>query len=452
MLSDVSDSIYIGAYFSGVMIPLLFRIALYLIWDIDGSNVQLGAVSIGMAIVFILYGWDAYTRPEGEAENIVVNKPTLVLYDAYSACFVYSECFPTQDSDSKCIELKSSLLLEKSSKGKQAWLEAQDSKRTSDQSDKNRITSVTDQSVNAPKYWSLVYCLSYYLPRFVFRRYGIPCAKRIAGSRWELWMFTTIFSCIVRSYVYAMFYYAEFFRIHEEWDQLWLFAVFVIIATFLRVLLKRAGLLLDTRKMGGCSLFFVGEYCALCFYYTYYRVLFESLKEWVVFFTFQVLHLFSEWCLYPLRCHPPFITFILSIEKQFPLLKGTMMPSNTDMYDWLHFISLDFGVRIVVMISTGIGMLILLLTLDLCEWTSSYLKQSGKKITHVSVLIIIAVVLEVLNAAAIGTFFCKRGIHVSQKVQHCFSDMRYAMFTILFGADLFMNPVYSFSTDNTWGK
>ena len=48
-------------------------------------------------------------------------------------------------------------------------------------------------------------------------------------------------------------------------------------------------------------MFFVGEYLCLMFYYTFYRVLFESIPDWGTFFALEACHLFFEWICYPLR-------------------------------------------------------------------------------------------------------------------------------------------------------
>jgi hypothetical protein len=50
----------------------------------------------------------------------------------------------------------------------------------------------------------------------------------------------------------------------------------------------------------------------LLFYFTFYRVLFESINSWVTFFACQVLHVCSEWVLYPLRASQLFYNTIHS--------------------------------------------------------------------------------------------------------------------------------------------
>jgi hypothetical protein len=125
-------------------------------------------------------------------------------------------------------------------------------------------------------------------------------------------------------------------------------------------------------------MFFVAEYIGLMFYYCFYRVLFESINSWSLFLIFQLIHLASEWILYPLRGSQMMLPILNLIQYYIPFLN--FVPEGTDYFDWLNFIALDFGVRLVVMISTAVAVLILVLTIDFCPWIHNSLHQHGQDV------------------------------------------------------------------------
>lgn len=87
-----------------------------------------------------------------------------------------------------------------------------------------------------------------------------------------------------------------------------LFLLFIACNTVLRMALKSLGMHLDKQKRSSISMYFVAEVMSLFFYYTFYRVLFESIHSVVEFSVFQALHLLSEWLLYAGRCSRVYYT------------------------------------------------------------------------------------------------------------------------------------------------
>jgi hypothetical protein len=109
--------------------------------------------------------------------------------------------------------------------------------------------------------------------------------------------------------------------------------------------------------------------------------------------------------MYPVRGNPYVMECISSFES-FLSLPSIFIPAGTNHQDWLNFISLDFGVRVVVMISSSFGMLLSLLTIDNCPWISNDSRQHSKQeMTRNSLYLNLAVVLEFLNAILMDQLF-----------------------------------------------
>jgi hypothetical protein len=93
-----------------------------------------------------------------------------------------------------------------------------------------------------------------------------------------------------------------------------LFLLYVIVCTFLRVIIKRLGMECDKLKMNTTSMFFIAEFFCLMYYYLFYRVLFESIPDWGTFFA--LVRGVGFTCM---LCHIPVVYCIL-----------TSAPSNCD--------------------------------------------------------------------------------------------------------------------------
>lgn len=333
-------------------------------------------------------------------------------------------------------------------------------------------------------------------------RYFISERRLFAGTvlvdRRQQWLVAAVFVLLINGYFYFLIFFTNYFRKHAGTDLIKLFLVYVLCTTVLRVILKRLGMILDKGKFGTTSLFFIAEFHALTFYYTFYRILFESIDSWGVFLLFQLLHLGSEWILYPCRCSPTIVPLLERIQKNLSDFTSTTLtcclsggatvlstvlcasccpelilppsqvaassaaivafsplsifvPRDTDAQDWLAFVALDFGIRVVVMVTCAVGMLLLVLTIDECYWIDNALHQGRHARALSSIYIIISVILELCNAYAMNRiFFVPLKVNVYEKVLNVFNDRRFATISSLTAACLLLIPVYAFTTDNEY--
>ncbi len=199
-------------------------------------------------------------------------------------------------------------------------------------------------------------------------------------------------------------------------------------------------------------MFFVGEVLSLFFYYTFYRVLFESLNTWSEFLVFQSLHLLSEWILYPLRASKTVFDWVSSLTgTPSLLLKGFFLCEGVSHSDWLSFIALDFGIRCSVMVSTGIGILLILVTIDHCSWIQNSLLQDDQFEILNTEFIMVAVILEIVNAICMNRiFFRPQHVSVQAKLWNCFNSQRFAFLAMCIGGILFINPIFAFTEDDVY--
>ena len=275
----------------------------------------------------------------------------------------------------------------------------------------------------------------------------------VLGSRKKLWLFSSLFNLVTISYYSFLIYYTEYFRsfsVNEFSNLVPLFLNYVIIGTVFRVVAKRLGLECDKRKMYTSSMFFMGEYICLMFYYTFYRVLFESIQDWATFFVIELCHLFFEWICYPLRASD---TLNRLIEYLLPdsshtgrVVKSFIFPYGLNYVDWHYFIALDFGIRCFIIMSSAISFAVSLLSVSYIPWVNNALAQQGATLGFTISILIVSTVLEIINAFIINYFFFrKKKINLFNAVVDCFQDSRFAFITTVYGAVLITNPIYAFT-------
>jgi hypothetical protein len=119
-------------------------------------------------------------------------------------------------------------------------------------------------------------------------------------NRRTVWLQTTAFTAVHCGEYTFLCYFTVYFRnnTHTIRQRIYLVIFYIIAITMFRYILKTIGMYCDRYKHGTISLFFIGEVYGLMYYYTFYRVLFESVRSIPEFIIFQVLHLTSEWILY----------------------------------------------------------------------------------------------------------------------------------------------------------
>jgi hypothetical protein len=309
----------------------------------------------------------------------------------------------------------------------------------------------TDSAIVAPTETKLpCVCPYLYFPRDTFQS-ELGKGVVFVDRRRQAWL-VAAFNVLFNAYYYFLIFFTEYFRDNaiSSYRRVLLFGFYIAVGTVFRTVMKRLGLLIDRGKSQTTSMLFVGEVMCLLFYYTFYRVLFESISSWSEFFIFQAVHLFSEWMMYPFRASHAMYERVRWLEERLGL-NGTFLPCGLNQQDWLCFIALDFGIRCTVMVATGVGIGLLMIVIAYTPWITNSLKLDQYQLRRSIEFILLAVVLEIINAVAMNhMFFSKNGMDVISKVSRCFAQRRFFFVACMLAAGLLMNPVYAFTTNNVW--
>jgi hypothetical protein len=193
-------------------------------------------------------------------------------------------------------------------------------------------------------------------------------------------------------------------------------------------------------------MFFLGEVMGLFFYYCFYRVLFESIRSVPEFIAFQIMHLASEWGLYVFRCTAWYYNTTEALVVRYSpawFLRRHRMQHKS----WQQFIALDFGIRCAVFVTTGYAIFFMLLVIQYVYWVGnvSGLLETAHSFAYTAFFIVAAVVMELVNAWVMNTFFFhKQGLDVQSEVRHCFSLPHFALLALLVASNLLTNPTFAF--------
>lgn len=112
-------------------------------------------------------------------------------------------------------------------------------------------------------------------------------------------------------------------------------------------------------------------------------------------------------------------------------------------YDWQQFIALDYGLRVLIVLLTGIGISLLLWEVSSYENIRGdyYGSIVSSHVSYVILLILAAVILEIINAVIINyVFFRQRNLAIYSKLKYCFKDIRFTVLAIVFSTFLLINP------------
>lgn len=490
-LPDIPDDLYILCYVVGFWTPILFNIIAYEISPRIYAQVEILAVTSGIMIVVILYGIHTVYRPHGEfygqeskfrsdcsqtyqeaSESwmtiVMQNDLTGTLYDTFAVACSHDKSTSTQDSpnaDEEAARIESS-------DGRQNWHYVsrvfmkphlkQEKKHLQDEEENHHHQ-------DPPRYaWDSLAIFQYFcclLPRYQFRKLKIPLGI-VFGDRRAQWFYISLYNCLFNGFFYFLALFTDYFLSANNQNVVVLFFYFIVGASVLRSLLKRTALVLERRKLGSISMYFVAEFMGLMFYYTYYRLLFESISHVWEFVLFQVMHLLSEWMMYPIRYSRPVVAWMLWIQGDDPISSShnaeqssssnrkncqlSLIPKRVNYDDLQQFVALDFGLRILVMISTAIGVLVMTLTIDYSWWIDNKLRRSGEAVTINSIYLCVAIVLEIINAFIINeVYFKPQKLSIWKKTLQFFvSSPRTALLSWILAAILFINPIYSFTRGN----
>jgi hypothetical protein len=104
------------------------------------------------------------------------------------------------------------------------------------------------------------------------------------------WSIACLFDILLVVFLYFLVTLTYTFRAKSNsqvgWFEVEYFFFFIAGSTILRTILKRTSLFFDQLKIGSISMFFIAEIIGVTYYYTFYRVLFNSIRSWSLFFFF----------------------------------------------------------------------------------------------------------------------------------------------------------------------
>ena len=279
----------------------------------------------------------------------------------------------------------------------------------------------------------------------------------VLGSRKRLWLFGSLCSCMLAAQYSFLIFYAGLFRSLSQngcsdGTLIGLFFVYVIVCTIFRVIIKRTGMECDKLKMNTASMFFLAEFFCLCFYYNFYRGLFESIPNWPTFLALEACHLFFEWVNYPLRASEGFNKAVAdlcqnqSIDKRIRVvLEGMFFPYGLDIVDWQYFVALDFGIRCFVIVESGITFVVEILSVSYLPWVKNALAQDSSSMKFIMEMMVVSVAMETVNALIINhLFFRNKNLNVLRVVIDCFQDNRFAFGSTMKCATLIMITMIPF--------
>lgn len=243
----------------------------------------------------------------------------------------------------------------------------------------------------------------------------------------------------------------------------------------------------------------------MMYFYTFYRLLFESVQSWAVFMAFQVIHMAIEWLSYPVRGSQWFYNLNakdrttnkrlrrdrdslsnaleltdntkevasgdhksklcndvsesisddqnnLNSTMNHPSLLDALVTALPDVVmsetfscrDWQVFLSLDFAIRIACFTSSSFEFVIVFSILQKVPWVNTYLHSVNFSLTLTFILV--SVVFELANAFVINLYFFKPlSLPCFKELAKCFSDVRFAFFAFSVVFCCFVNPVNSFA-------
>jgi hypothetical protein len=497
-LMDFPAHKYMYCYAIGIFGPLLIHVIVFSVWGLRESLI-IGtyANNIAYCIILLIYVYDVWREPglssiSGASSDSTHSSSSdgaslAIIYDTFTASFVdndiseslsinskgshgtdeenaytYSDkqrpLLASSDNESECrwgwrrqnaID-RQQQLLNASSKLKMLQNNDQNSSDNGAIGDVMRTITASGVAVG--------HCGFYFysiLPRSFFISKGVRGGVLLCSRRVQL-LLVFIFNSILSLYFYFLIAFISFFRAFNgsNFHKGVLFGVYMCGGVLFSALAKRIGMMLDRRKRGSASMYFIAELSCLLYYYTFYRVLFESLHSWVEFFLLEMLHISFEWCLYPLRSTKSVLKLMGTAERNMEwtkLPRGSLIQPGLSHSDWLHFIGLEFGIRCVVMVSSCLAILFLFLVIDFVPWVHNSLKSSGREAVLSTELLLVAAVLELINAYIMNkVYFSPNDVSVPDKVKQCFSSPKFAFIAFVSTAILFINPVFVFTTNNTF--
>jgi hypothetical protein len=461
----VPDSTYVIAYVLSLVMAIVVHVFIAYV-QIYKDNFYINGsftVTVAVMVVIIAYGRDVYLRPTmSTQEDNVTTSTVSKLHDSETVKKPENDVERQSEEQQRKPEISHNRQVYDALDSSSAA--TKDSKVAWVQSNLFRFPKSENQT-EPNNHWFIALVLNV-TPRVYFRKYcDHSNPVMVSGAnRVRSWQYSSLFNIIFVIYYFFLIYFTQKFKEYgSNYSRTVLLCLFIFIGTMFRYSLKMLGLLIDSSKRYSISMFFLGEALCLLFYYIFYRVLFESIRNWTLFALFQVIHLGSEWFLYPFRASEFFFS-VSEAAKDAALdshktewtrffyrnfVARIFNTNNLGHEDWQHFITLDFGIRCVVLTVSGIGISLLLVTVSYLNYTNNELSQSRADLRITLGYIALAVMLEVINACAMNfLYFRPEGLEMFTVIRHCLSNLRFAFLFGLLTAGLLINPFASFEDGN----
>ncbi len=483
MLPDVPDSLYILAYVVGVLWSPLIHTVLWFVDDPNSFMWSTFAVIAGFfwtAFVFALhalphphmqYQLDAgkhYRRLTNSRRSASTLRSTELPYPGDWAATYAAIVREDGDADLSAIVYGTSSVsangITGSRDGVTSGINLVDRLREEAALSESSVESESEPSPSAVKEHvkdsctdSLAVKLSpllnsrffWFLPRFWDHDYYLANSKlrRPDANRRYMWLFAVLFVFVCCIDYTFLCYFTNYFRHNDNARRIGLFIVYIFVTTIFRFMLKSLGMSCDRKKNVTVSLYFVGEVYGLMFYYTFYRVLFESIKSIPEFAVFQFLHLASEWLLYVVRATEWYYNWTEWIGQKYfsSFLSTQRLPHR----HWQRFMALDFGIRCIVFVMTAVGIMLLITTIQYVPYLNRTNDLAEHLISYESTIVFIAAALgmELINAFCISNLYFKRlQLDVREETVHCFALRDFSLLALIACTTLFINPVFAFTT------
>ncbi|ETO24731.1 transcription factor E2F/dimerization partner family protein, partial [Reticulomyxa filosa] len=264
------------------------------------------------------------------------------------------------------------------------------------------------------------------------------------------------------------------------------FFIFVISFLVLKSLLKTVGFLIDMGKRGGSVFYYQGEMICMVYYYVFYRLIFTTVDSVYLFIGLKVIHLSNEWIMYAFRSSKWYILFLNNLfatdrsknddnSSTWCFCRYMFLPEfaqriffdsytlhvhhslsqnhpNKGNYsenaehpsllhehaykNWVSFLCLDFGLRLVIMSSTLIGFVIAFALVRFGYNHHVYHFFGDVTMSHfyrVMVVLTASFVVEIINAVIMELFWWRYHLKKSVivRVYYLLRNFHFRLFFIV---------------------
>jgi len=196
----------------------------------------------------------------------------------------------------------------------------------------------------------------------------------------------------------------------------WFFA-FQVTTQLLKSIGKRLGVAVDRGKRGTFSLYFSLEFMTVLFYFTFYRSLFDDIKDPWLFVVFLLMHLLQEWAWYISRGMECSYRLYCSLHRAlacWPLVQARftslwLPPGVATLRDEQCYLATEMGMRASAAIFSSCGFAIIL-AMSKDSWTSQQwtlpasMVHDTKQFQSAYFYLLAATVVEVINLVFLHFF------------------------------------------------